>query len=103
MYAYYSSTSSLQPIIGGGVTSGTKMSPRVLKQALPNKCFTQQEFNILLRPVFGWEGLQKHHDFLFSFSTGLRIIGQYTYLEIHLHQLVRPFDKKGCTHIEVKS
>ena len=71
------------------------MGPRVLKQALPNESFAQQEFNILFGPVFGWEGLQKHHDFLFSFSTTFLImpfLSQRAYLEIHLHQLVRPFD-----------
>jgi hypothetical protein len=32
-----------------------------LEETLPDKCFTQKKLNILLRPVLGRQGLQKHH------------------------------------------
>lgn len=56
------------------------------EQALPDKRLAQQEFDILLRPVFGRQRLQKHHDLL----------------EIHALQLFGPFDEESSADVEVK-
>lgn len=40
------------------------MSTGVLEKALPNEGFTQQHFDILVRPVFRRQSLEKHHNFL---------------------------------------
>lgn len=40
------------------------MSARSSEEALPYKGLTQEELNILFRPISCWQGLQKHHDLL---------------------------------------
>ena len=85
------------------------MSTRVLEQTLPDEGFTQQQFDILVSPFLGWKGLEKHHNLLriISFLSFLPVALLFkrssTHLEIHLHQLVRPFDKESCTHIHMES
>jgi len=56
------------------------------EKTLPNKRFTQQQLNILLRPVTSRQRLQEHHDFL----------------EIHFDELVGPLDKEGGADVEVE-
>ena len=62
------------------------MSGRVLEETLPDECFTEEEFDILLGPALGQERLQEHHDLL----------------KIHLEQFRRPLYEKGRTHIEME-
>lgn len=57
-----------------------------LKQALPNKRLAQQKLHILLRPIPCRKRLQKHHDLL----------------EIHLTELVGPFDQERGADVEVE-
>lgn len=40
------------------------MRARSSKQALVDKGFAEEEFDILFSPAAGWEGLEEHHDFL---------------------------------------
>lgn len=62
------------------------MRPRTSEEALPDESLTQEELDVFLGPFTRWQRLQKH---------------QYL-LEIHLHQLVRPFDQECGANIEVK-
>lgn len=57
-----------------------------LEQTLPDESLAQQKLDILLRPLFGGERLQEHHDFL----------------EIHALELIRPLHQEGCTDVEVE-
>ena len=57
-----------------------------LEQTLPNKRLTEQQLDILLRPVLRRQGLQEHHDFL----------------EVHALQLFAPFDEEGGADVEVE-
>lgn len=50
------------------------MSSRVLKEALPDERFTQQELDIFLGPVPRGQCLKEHHDFLCGISHRLDIV-----------------------------
>jgi hypothetical protein len=62
------------------------MRPRTAEKALPDKRLAEQKFNVLLGPLSRGQCLQKHQDFL----------------EVHLDQLIRPFDQERCTDIQMK-
>jgi hypothetical protein len=56
------------------------------EETLPDKCFAQEQLNVLLCPVTSRQRLQKHHDFL----------------EVHFNELVGPFDEKSGANVEVE-
>lgn len=56
------------------------------EQALPNKRFTQQQFDVLFRPILGGQSLQEHHDFL----------------EVHALEFIGPFDEERGANVEVE-
>jgi hypothetical protein len=62
------------------------MRTGALEETLPDESFTKQKLNILLRPVSCGQSLQEHQDFL----------------EVHLYQLIRPFDEKSGAHIQME-
>ena len=62
------------------------MRRRPLEQALPDVGLAEQELNVLLGPLARRQGLEKHHDLL----------------EVHLDELVGPFDEKGGADVEVE-
>jgi len=55
-------------------------------QRLPYKSLTEEELNVFLCPAAGGECLQEHHHLL----------------EVHLQELIGPFDQKCSADIEVK-
>ena len=55
-------------------------------QRLPDESLTKEKLNIFLGPIASGEGLQKHHNLL----------------EVHLQQLIGPFDQERGTYIQVK-
>lgn len=81
------------------------MSPRVLKQALPDERLTQQKLDIFFGPVPCRQCLEEHHDLLHgvSFHAFLSVPHNAAYLEIHLHELVGPLDQECSAHVEVES
>lgn len=62
------------------------MSLRIPEEALPDEGLAEKELDVFLIPTAGWQSLQEHHNLL----------------EIHLEQLVRPFDQKGGADIEME-
>jgi len=62
------------------------MRRRALEEALPYIGLAEQQLNVLLGPVARRQGLQEHHDLL----------------EVHLEELVGPFDQERGADIEVK-
>lgn len=69
-----------------GALSFLHMCLAVLEKTLPDERLAEQELDVFLSPVLGWQGLQEHHDLL----------------EIHFAELVRPFDEEGGAHVEVE-
>jgi hypothetical protein len=62
------------------------MSGRALEEALPDKGFAEEQFNVLLGPVLCGEALKEHHDLL----------------KVHADELVGPLDEEGGADVEVK-
>lgn len=73
------------------------MSTGSAEQALPDKCFAQQELYIFFGPAVRWQGLEKHHDLLVDISVVPTLVRPRrcpelctwtAYLKIHFHQLL---------------
>lgn len=58
-----------------------------LEKALPDERLAKQQLHVLLCPVPGRQRLQEHHDLL----------------EVHLLQLVGPFDQECGADVEMES
>lgn len=63
-----------------------EMRATALEQTLPNEGLAQEQFNVFFGPLPRGERLKKHHNLL----------------EVHLPQLVAPFDKKSGTNVEME-
>lgn len=96
----------LHVVFGGYLASWAQMSTGVLEQTLPNECFAQQQLDVLVCPLLCGQSLEKHHNPLpvISVHPSLPMTRKLcSHLEVHLHQLVRPFYKECCTDVYMES
>lgn len=62
------------------------MSLGIAEETLPDKSLAEKKLDVFLVPTAGWQSLQEHHNLL----------------EIHLEQLVGPFDQEGSADVEME-
>jgi hypothetical protein len=58
----------------------------VSEETLPDEGFAEEKLNVFLIPAASRQSLQEHHDLL----------------EVHLQQLIGPFDQESSTDIKME-